>query len=58
MREPFPDQGEVTCIIPGHHREGTEVVTDLLRVDAGPLGFELEGVCGYETTFEYSSRND
>jgi hypothetical protein len=58
VRERYPGEEEVTCIIPGHHREGSEVIADLLRVDAGPLGFELEGVCGYETTFEYSSRND
>jgi hypothetical protein len=54
VREPFPDQGAVTCIIPGHHREGTEVVTDLLRASAGSLAFELEGVCGYQSTFAYS----
>jgi len=54
VREPFADQGAVTCIIPGHHREGTEIVADLIRVQAGPLAFELEGVCGYESTFAYS----
>lgn len=54
VREPFAGQGAVTCIIPGHHREGTEIVADLIRVEAGPLGFELEGVCGYESTFAYS----
>lgn len=54
VREPFADRGKVTCVIPGHHRGGTEVVTELLRVEAGPLGFELEGVCGYEATFAYS----
>jgi Protein of unknown function (DUF1326) len=55
VREPFADQGDVTCVIPGHHRRGTELVTDLIRVDAGPLAFEFEGVCGYEATFAYSS---
>ena len=56
VREQYPGEEEVTCIIPGHHRQGSEVIADLLRVEAGPLGFELEGVCGYETTFAYSSR--
>ena len=56
VREVFADQGKVTCIIPGHHRAGTEVVTDLLRVNAGPLAFELEGVCGYESRFAYSGQ--
>ncbi|MFL5869555.1 MAG: DUF1326 domain-containing protein [Solirubrobacterales bacterium] len=54
VREPFPDQGRVTCVIPGHDRPGTEVVTEQLRVSAGPLTFELADVCGYESTFDYS----
>ena len=55
VREPFADQGTVTCVIPGHDREGTEIVAEELRVEAEPLGYELEDVCGYESTFEYSS---
>jgi hypothetical protein len=55
VREPFERQETVTCVIPGHHRTGREVVTDLLSVDDGPLEYELGGVCGYEATFEYSS---
>jgi hypothetical protein len=45
----------VTCVIPGHTREGRELVVDELKVDSGPLGFEYQGVCGYESTFDYSS---
>jgi hypothetical protein len=55
VREPFERQETVTCVIPGHHRTGREVVTDLLRVEDSPLDYELSGVCGYEATFEYSS---
>ena len=55
VREVFPDQETVTCVIPGHHRSGHEVIADLLEVTADPLEFELSGVCGYESTFEYSS---
>ena len=55
IREPYPDQETVTCLIPGHHRMGREVVADKLGVGAGALEFELRGVCGYESTFEYSS---
>jgi len=56
IREPFPQQAAVvTCVIPGHHRSGREVVSELLHVDDAPLEFELSGVCGYESTFEYSS---
>jgi hypothetical protein len=55
VREPFPDQETVTCVIPGHHRSGRELIADVVEVTADPLEFELKGVCGYEATFEYSS---
>jgi hypothetical protein len=45
----------VTCVIPGHDRSGREVIADMLYVEDGPLEFELFGMCGYESTFEYSS---
>jgi hypothetical protein len=54
VREPVADQEPVTCVIPGHHRSGREVVADLLRVEDAPLQFELSGKCGYEATFEYA----
>jgi hypothetical protein len=56
VRETVAEQETVTCIIPGHHRSGREVIADRLRVAAGPLSFEFAGNCGYEATFEYSSR--
>jgi hypothetical protein len=56
LREPVPDQEPVTCVIPGHHREGIELYADLLRVDeGGPLSFELNGTCAYRSSFQYSS---
>ncbi len=55
VRGPVPDQEPVTCVIPGHHREGSELYADLLRVDEGPLAFELRGRTGYQSTFAYSS---
>jgi hypothetical protein len=54
MREPFPDQEPVTCIIPGHHRQGRELISDSIDVSAGPLEFALSGRCGYESSFDYS----
>ena len=45
----------MTCVIPGHDRSGREVVAELLRVEDGPLEFELGAKCGYEATFDYSS---
>ncbi|MGH2752552.1 MAG: DUF1326 domain-containing protein [Actinomycetota bacterium] len=55
VREPVADQETVTCVIPGHHRSGREVVAEVLRVEDGLLEFELGGKCGYEATFDYSS---
>jgi hypothetical protein len=43
----------VTCVIPGHDREGRELVVDQLRVETGELSFEYAGVCAYESTFDY-----
>jgi hypothetical protein len=55
VRGPVPDQEPVTCVIPGHHRQGVELYAELLRVDQGPLSFEFSGRCGYQSTFAYSS---
>jgi hypothetical protein len=55
VREPVPRQGTVTCVIPGHHRRGREVIADELFVDDGALDFEVFGMCGYEAIFEYCS---
>jgi hypothetical protein len=55
VREPVADRETVTCVIPGHHRSGREIVAELLRVEDEPLEFELSGKCGYEATFEYAS---
>jgi hypothetical protein len=42
-------------MIPGHDRSGAEHHGELLRVGDGPLQFELDGRCAYQSTFEYSS---
>jgi hypothetical protein len=52
---PAPDQEPVTCVIPGHHRNGREVLAELIEVADDGLSFEFQGRCGYESTFEYSS---
>ena len=50
-----PGGGTVTCVIPGHDRTGDErIVSELDVSDAGPLSFHYEGVCAYESTFDYS----
>jgi hypothetical protein len=49
-----PDQGTVTCVIPGHERQGEELAVEVLRVaEREPLAFEYRGVCGYACSFEY-----
>ena len=53
---PFEKQATVTCVIPGYHRSGREVVAEEIKVAAEqPLSFELTDRCGYEATFDYSS---
>jgi len=52
---PYPGDETVTCVIPGHERSGEEVIAEELKVDDGPLRFELNGVCGYAADFDYRS---
>ena len=54
IRDRFADTAVVSCVIPGHDRDGEELVTDELRVDDDGLSFEVSGVCGYASTFSYS----
>jgi hypothetical protein len=58
IRAPVAEDATVTCVIPGHHRQGRELQTDLLAVEEVGLGFQFEAVCGYESTFAYSSEDD
>src|SRR3954471_12204245 len=55
IRGPVEEQETVTCVIPGHDRQGLELYAEELRVEEGPLSFELTGVCAYEATFDYAS---
>jgi hypothetical protein len=53
---PVADQAPVTCVIPGHHRDGRELYADTLVAHGeAPLDFELHGNCAYESTFAYAS---
>jgi hypothetical protein len=54
IRDRYAEQATVTCVIPGYDRDGEELVAEELRVDDGPLSFELTGICGYASTFAYS----
>jgi hypothetical protein len=54
IRDRYPGAGTVTCIIPGHYREGEELITDRLTVSDEALAFSYSGVCGYATSFAYA----
>jgi hypothetical protein len=53
IRDRYNGAETVTCVIPGHEREGEELVADELVVEDGSLAFTYRGVCGYGSTFEY-----
>jgi hypothetical protein len=57
MREPVADQEPVTCVIPGHHRSGRELISETIDVAADGLVFSVNGRCAYESTFKYSSED-
>ena len=52
---PVPGQGRVSCVIPGHDRNGEECTVEVLHVAQQPsLEFDYWGVCAYASTFDYS----
>jgi hypothetical protein len=54
IRDRYDGPETVTCVIPGHEQAGEELVADEVRVDDGPLRFELQGNCGYAARFSYA----
>ena len=54
IRDRWPGPETVTCVIPGHHQPGEELVADELRVDDELLRFSFAGNCGYAAGFDYS----
>jgi hypothetical protein len=54
IRDRYPGSETVTCIIPGHDRQGEELITDQLTVSDEALEFSYNGVCGYATSFHYT----
>ena len=52
---PYEGDATVSCIIPGHHQRGREVVTELVEVHDERLSFSYSGRCGYEAQFAYSA---
>ena len=58
VRGTLEGNATVTCVIPGHSREGRELHADEIAVSEERLNFELTGSCGYESTFDYASDTD
>jgi len=56
IRDRYAGQEAVTCVIPGHDRDGEELVAAELQVNDAPLAFDYSGTCGYAATFAYSGR--
>jgi hypothetical protein len=54
IRDRYSGDETVTCVIPGHEREGEELVADELVVEDSALAFSYRGVCGYASTFDYA----
>jgi hypothetical protein len=55
IRAPYEGKSTVTCVIPGHDRDGSEVHAESIRVAADGLSFEVRDRCGFESSFSYSS---
>ena len=53
IRDRYPGEETVTCVIPGHDRSGEELISDELSVEDGPLALSYRGRCGYGSTFAY-----
>ena len=51
---PYAGPETITCVIPGYDREGRELVVEDMHVESAPLAFEYEGVCAFESTFDYA----
>ena len=54
IRDCYRGQEAVTCVIPGHDRDGEELVASELAVADESLLFDYSGTCGYASTFAYS----
>jgi hypothetical protein len=55
-RSPVRSEETISCGIPGHDHPGEEWVADVLRVDEGPLSWEVVGRCAFATRFRYAGQ--
>lgn len=54
IRDAWPGDETVTCVIPGHDREGEELVADELVLEDGRFAASYRGSCGYGSSFDYA----
>ncbi len=51
---PYVTERTVSCLIPGHDQPGRELVCERLVGDGDGFAFDVEGRCGFESTFVYA----
>ena len=51
----YETSSTVTCGVPGHDREGYEVIMDVLQVSGGGFDFAFDRRCGFAASFDYRS---
>ena len=52
-RRAVPTEETVSCIVPGHHRPGSELYADKHAVREAPFEWELVENCAFTSTFDY-----
>ena len=55
IRGPVETDETVSCIVPGHDRQGMELYAEELRVHDGAFEAEFRGNCAFTSGFAYSS---
>jgi hypothetical protein len=55
IRGPVETDQTVSCIVPGHDRQGMELYAEELRVDDGAFEAEFRGNCAFTSGFSYRS---
>jgi hypothetical protein len=55
ISRPVDTDATVSCIVPGHDRPGTELVTETLRLADDAVTAEFAGNCAFAASFEYRS---
>jgi hypothetical protein len=57
-RERYNTDARVSCGIPGHDRDGYEVVMEGLEVHTDGMDFSYTGNCGFSASYDYRSDSD